>query len=78
MGPAKGEATAAEVLINRAEEMLRRIGESMELARTAMADGMGLRDSAPQGQLPLDRIEARFSAAEAIFARIGAGGWVAR
>jgi DNA-binding NtrC family response regulator/tetratricopeptide (TPR) repeat protein len=74
---AKGEATAAEVLVTRAEEILRRIGESMELAKTAMADGMGLRDSAPQGQLPLDRIEARFSAAEAIFTRIGAGGWVA-
>ena len=75
---AKGEATAAEVLITRAEEMLRRIGESMELARTAMADGIGLRDSAAPGQLALDRIEARFSAAEAIFTRVGAGGWVAR
>jgi len=74
---AKGEATAAEVLITRAEEMLRRIGESMELARTAMADGIGLRDSAAPGQLPLDRIEARFSSAEAIFTRVGASGWVA-
>jgi len=75
---AKGESTAAEVLITRAEEMLRRIGESMELARAAMAEGVGLRDSAAPGQLPLDRIEARFSAAEAIFTRVGAGGWVAR
>jgi len=75
---AKGEATAASVLVTRAEEILRRIGESMELARTAMADGVGLRDSAAPGELPLDRIEARFSAAEAIFTRVGSGGWVAR
>jgi DNA-binding NtrC family response regulator/tetratricopeptide (TPR) repeat protein len=75
---AKGEQTAAEVLVSRAEEILRRIGESMELARTALADGVGLRDSSPADEIPLDRIEARFSAAEAIFTRIGAGGWVAR
>ena len=75
---AKGESTAAEVLITRAAEMLRRIGESMELARAAMAEGVGLRDSAAPGQLSLDRLEARFSAAEAIFTRVGASGWVAR
>jgi DNA-binding NtrC family response regulator/tetratricopeptide (TPR) repeat protein len=75
---AKGEQTAAEVLITRAEEILRRVGESLELAKTALADGVGLRDASAPGQLPLDRIEARFSAAEAIFTRIGSGGWVAR
>ncbi|MBN1458629.1 MAG: tetratricopeptide repeat protein, partial [Armatimonadetes bacterium] len=54
----KGEQTAAEVLVTRAEEILRRVGESMELAKTALADGIGLRDSSVPGQLPLDRIEA--------------------
>ena len=75
---AKGEATAAEVLVSRAEEMLRRMGDSMELARTALADGVGMREVSPAGRLPLDRIEARFSSAEAVFTRIGAGNWVAR
>ena len=74
----KGEQTAAEVLVSRSEEMLRRIGASLELGRTALADGIGLRDSAPAGEIPIDRIEARLSAAEAIFTRIGSGGWVSR
>ncbi len=75
---AKGEETASEVLVNRAEEILRRAGDQFELARTALADGIGLREVSPAGELPLDRIEARFSAAEAIFTRIGAEHWVAR
>ncbi len=75
---AKGEQTAAEVLVNRAEEILRRAGDSFELAKTAFADAVGLRDSSTTGDMPIDRIEARLSAAEAIFMRIGAGDWVAR
>jgi len=75
---AKGERTAAEVLVNRAEDILRRTGESFQTAKTAFADAVGMRDSSPAGDLPVDRIEARFSAAEAIFTRIGAGDWVAR
>ena len=75
---AKGEQAAAEVLVARAEEILRRVGDSFELARTALADGVGLRESAPGDEVPLDRIEARLSAAEAVFTRIGAGYWVAR
>ncbi len=74
----KGEQTAAEVLVSRAEEILRRAGDSFELAKTAYADAVGLRDSSETGAVPIERIEARFSAAEAIFTRIGAGDWVAR
>jgi DNA-binding NtrC family response regulator/tetratricopeptide (TPR) repeat protein len=74
----KGENAAAEVLVNRAEDMLRRAGESFELARIALTDAVGLRDSAAVGEsVPLDRIEARFSAAESAFARIGLPHWVA-
>ena len=74
----KDDNAAAEVLINRGEEMLRRAGESFELARTALADAIGLRDSAAVGEsVPLDRIEARFSSAESAFARIGLPHWVA-
>jgi DNA-binding NtrC family response regulator/tetratricopeptide (TPR) repeat protein len=75
---AKGEQAAAEVLVSRAEEILRRVGESFELAKTALTDGVGMRESAIGAAIPLDRIEARFSAAEAVFTRIGAGHWVAR
>jgi DNA-binding NtrC family response regulator len=75
---AKGERTAAEVLVGRAEDILRRAGDSFELAKTAFADAVGMRDSSAPGELPIDRIEARFSAAESIFTRIGAGDWVAR
>ncbi len=75
---AKGEQAASEVLVARAEEILRRVGDSFELARTALADGIGLRESAADGEVPIDRIEARLSAAEAIFTRIGGGYWVAK
>ncbi|MBD3347728.1 MAG: tetratricopeptide repeat protein [Candidatus Eisenbacteria bacterium] len=75
---AKGERAAAEVLVARAEEILRRVGDSFELARTSLADGVGLRESASNGDVPLERIEARLSAAEAIFTRVGAGYWVAK
>jgi DNA-binding NtrC family response regulator/tetratricopeptide (TPR) repeat protein len=75
---AKGEQAPAEVLVARAEEILRGVGESFELARTELADGIGLRDTLAAAELPLDRIEARFSAAEAIFTRIGLPHWVAR
>jgi len=75
---AKGEQAAAEVLVARAEEILRRVGDSFELARTSLADGVGLRESAPGQEIPIDRIEARLSAAEAVFTRVGAGYWVAR
>ncbi len=74
----KGEQPAAEVLIARAEEILRRVGGSFELARTALADGIGLRESATDADVPIDRIEARLSAAEAVFTRVGAGYWVAK
>ena len=74
----KGDNAAAEVLINRAEDILRRAGESFELARIALTDAVGLRDSAAVGgAVPLDRIEARFSAAESAFSRIGLPHWVA-
>ncbi|MBD3366623.1 MAG: tetratricopeptide repeat protein [Candidatus Eisenbacteria bacterium] len=74
----RSDNTAAEVLVNRAEDILRRAGESFELARIAMVDAIGLRDSAAVGAaVPLDRIEARFSAAESAFARIGLPHWVA-
>ena len=75
---AKGEQAAAEVLINQSEETLRRIGDDFELARVALADGVGLRELASPEEIALDRVEARFSAAEARFTRIGAGAWVAR
>ena len=74
---ARGERVAAETLVSQAEELLRRTGESFELARTALADAVGLR-SASGRDVPLDRIEARLSSAEAVFTRIGAGDWVAR
>ena len=75
---AKGERTAAEVLIHRAEEILRRIGESFELARAALTDGIGLRESSVGDEPPIDLIEARLSSAAAIFARIGLPNWVAQ
>ena len=75
---AKGERAAAEVLTGRAEELLRRTGETFELAKTELTDGIGLRESSVGDDFPLDRIEARLSAAEAAFTRIGLGDWVAR
>lgn len=76
---AKGERAAAEALISQSEEILRKVGASFELATAALADGIGLRESsAVSGDVPVDRIEARFSEAEAIFTRLGAGYWVAR
>ncbi len=75
---AKGERTTAEVLIHRAEEILRRIGESFELARAALAEGIGLRESSTGDEPPIDLIEARLSSAAAAFARIGLPNWVAR
>lgn len=75
---AKGERAASEVLVSRAEDILRRVGDSLELAKTALADGIGMAESAPVGELPLDRIEARFSSAEATFTRVGIGHMAAR
>jgi DNA-binding NtrC family response regulator/tetratricopeptide (TPR) repeat protein len=74
---AKGAPGAGEVLSERAEEVLRRTGESFELARVALGEAAGLRECA-SGEIPVERIEARLSSAEELFARIGAGYWVAR
>ncbi|MCD4689950.1 sigma 54-interacting transcriptional regulator [bacterium] len=75
---AKGEKAAAEVLVNRAGEILRRTGESYELARTQLADGIGLREASVGEDIPVDVIEARLSAAAAQFSRLGLPDWVAR
>lgn len=56
---ARSEGAAAEVLINRAEELLRRVGASFELGKTALADGIGLRESAVGGEPPPDRTAGR-------------------
>jgi transcriptional regulator with PAS, ATPase and Fis domain/tetratricopeptide (TPR) repeat protein len=74
---ARGERAAAEAFLCQAEETLRRTGESFELARAALAGAVGLRESSGR-DVPIDRIEARLSSAEAVFTRIGAGDWVAR
>ena len=75
---AKGERAAAEVMIGRAEELLRRTGETFELARVELAGGAGLRESSSSDDFPLDRVEAKLSAAEAAFTRTGLADWVAR
>ncbi len=75
---AKGEKAAAEVLVNRAEDILRRMGESFELARTQLTDGIGLREASAGEEIPVDIIEARLSSAAAQFSRLGLPDWVAR
>lgn len=77
VGYARGEPGTGEVLSERAEEVLRRTGESFELAKTALDEAAGLRQSA-SGPPPIERIEARLSSAEELFARISAGYWIAR
>ncbi len=74
----KRERAAAEVLVVRAEEILRRMGESFELARTQLADGAGIREASAGEEIPVDVIEARLSAAASKFARLGLPDWVAR
>ena len=74
---AKGAPGAGEVLSERAEEVLRRTGESFELARVALGEAAGLRECA-SGGVQIERIEARLSSAEELFTRIGAGYWAAR
>jgi DNA-binding NtrC family response regulator/tetratricopeptide (TPR) repeat protein len=74
---ARGERAAAETFLGQAEEALRRTGECIELALTALTGAVGLRESS-HDDLPLDLIEARLSSAEAVFTRIGAGALVAR
>jgi DNA-binding NtrC family response regulator/tetratricopeptide (TPR) repeat protein len=74
---ARGERAAAETFLCQAEETLRRTGESFELARAALTGAVGLRETSDH-DVPIDRIEARLSSAEAVFTRIGAGDWVAR
>jgi DNA-binding NtrC family response regulator/tetratricopeptide (TPR) repeat protein len=74
---AKGAPGAGEVLSGRAEDVLRRTGESFELARVALGEAAGLRRCA-SGGIPIERIEARLSDAEELFARMGALYWVGR
>jgi DNA-binding NtrC family response regulator/tetratricopeptide (TPR) repeat protein len=74
---AKGTPGAGEVLSERAEEVIRRTGESFELARVALGEAVGLRLCAKR-EVPIERIEARLSTAEDLFARMGALYWVGR
>jgi len=74
----QGELIAAGDLIREAEDMLRSIGESFELAKCALVEGTGLLKSAGDGEAPLERIEARLSAASSLFDRIGAKHWAAK
>lgn len=74
---AKAEPTAAEALISQAEGILRKVGESFELARCALVDGVGLRESQTDGGLPVEQIEARLSTAASLFTQMGASYWVA-
>lgn len=75
---ARGDAAGARVRIRKAEDILRPTGESFELARTSLTAGMGLAESSPAERFPIERIEARFFAAEELFERIGSAYWVAR
>jgi DNA-binding NtrC family response regulator/tetratricopeptide (TPR) repeat protein len=75
---AGGDPGSARARIRRAEDLLRRTGESFELARTSLTAGIGLAESSPVDGFPLERIEARFFAAEEMFERIGSTYWVAR
>jgi len=75
---ARGKRAAGESLLREAEDILRRTGESFELARTALDHAVGLRDSSAVDELFLERIEARLSIAESHFVRIGADYWAGR
>jgi DNA-binding NtrC family response regulator/tetratricopeptide (TPR) repeat protein len=74
----RGDADEARVLVRRAEDTLRRTGESFELAKAAFSDGVGLARALHGVPLPLDTIEARIATAEELFLRIGAAHWAAR
>ncbi len=75
---ARGDRAAARASIDSAEELLRRTGESFELARTALANGVGLRESSQPDDLPVECIEGVLSTAEELFETLGADFWVAR
>ena len=75
---AKGDAEGARTRVSQAEDVLRRTGESFELARTSLAAGVGLSQSYPASRFPLERVEARLFAAEELFDRMGAVNWVGR
>ena len=74
----RGRRSDAQVLSARAERVQTRTGEPLELAMTALADGVGMRCSGPVDEAVLDVIESRLCTAEQLFERIGAPYWVAR
>ncbi len=72
-----GDSAAARAAIEQAEDILRRTGDSFELAKCAVTDAAGLADFPVGEGYPIDEIEAKLSAAISLFARIGADHWVA-
>jgi DNA-binding NtrC family response regulator/tetratricopeptide (TPR) repeat protein len=72
-----GDRAGARTRSRRAEEILRTTGESFELARLALADGVGLTSAEGAASETIEAVEARLYRAEELFSRIGCAYWVA-